>query len=101
MFELTRAVYVSTRGACFHPNLRVLGLNCYKGARDAKEIKNFLFDLEQYFKIIQPTKELKVAITTWYPWDDAKLWWQRRYEDIQQGLCIIDTWAELKNGLKA
>lgn len=42
-----------------------------------------------------------MAIVTWYLLDDAKLWWQWCYEDIQQGLCTINTWAKLQNELKA
>lgn len=31
----------------------------------------------------------------------AKLWWRTKYEEIQHGRCVIDSWADLKRELKA
>ncbi|KAA0065649.1 uncharacterized protein E5676_scaffold772G00170 [Cucumis melo var. makuwa] len=67
------------------------------GVRDAKALKNFIFDLEQYFKATNTvTEEAKVTLTTMYLCEDAKLWWRSRYMDIQEGRCTIDTWDVLK-----
>ncbi|KAA0055658.1 senescence-specific cysteine protease sag39 [Cucumis melo var. makuwa] len=47
------------------------------GARDAKALENFIFDLEQYFKATNiVTEEAKVTLTTMYLCEDAKLWVQ-------------------------
>ncbi|KAA0026251.1 uncharacterized protein E5676_scaffold343G00260 [Cucumis melo var. makuwa] len=70
------------------------------GARDAKALENFIFDLEQYFKATNTvTEEAKVTLTTMYLCKDVKLWWRFRYMDIQEGRCTIDTWDVLKKEL--
>ena len=46
----------------------------YEGARDSKEVKNFLFDMEQYFQPVRATSEdLKLSIATMYLSRDAKV----------------------------
>nr|CAD1839580.1 unnamed protein product [Ananas comosus var. bracteatus] len=82
--------------------VRVPEPRSFRGARDAKELENFLFDMEQYFRVVQPdNEESKVTFATMYLDGDAKLWWRTRYEDIQEGRCTIDTWEDLKKELKA
>ncbi|RWV92044.1 hypothetical protein GW17_00045622 [Ensete ventricosum] len=62
--------------------------HCYGGARDAKELENFLFDMEQYFRAMRPdSKETKVSIAIIYLNGDTKLWCRIRWEEIQQGRC--------------
>ena len=64
----------------------------YGGARDAKQLENFLFDLEQYFRAVKPDSEGgKVNIATMYLSGDAKLWWRTKYNEIQMGVYNIDT----------
>ena len=73
----------------------------YDGARDAKELENLLFDIEQYFQAVRPnSKEAKVKITTMYLIGDAELWWWTKYEDIMAGWCKINSWEDLKRKLK-
>ncbi|XP_060673257.1 uncharacterized protein LOC125420382 [Ziziphus jujuba] len=73
----------------------------YGGARDAKELENFLFDMEQYFRAIKSdSEETKVTMATMYLTNDAKLWWRSKYEDIKNNRCIIDTWDQLQKELK-
>ena len=68
----------------------------YNGARDAKELENFLFDIEQYFDATEPPSEkAEVATAAMYLSGDAKLWWRSRYADIRAGVCQIDTWEDL------
>ncbi|KAL2454719.1 Uncharacterized protein Adt_47779 [Abeliophyllum distichum] len=65
------------------PRLRIPELCTYGGTRDAKEVENFLFDMEQYFlaaNIEDGTR--RVTIATMYLGGDAKLWW-RTNADIQ------------------
>ncbi|GAV64813.1 hypothetical protein CFOL_v3_08328, partial [Cephalotus follicularis] len=45
------------------------------GKRDAKELENFLCDMESYFQAIRVPEEEKVSITSMYLAADAKLWW--------------------------
>ncbi|MFV0989155.1 hypothetical protein QML32_31155, partial [Klebsiella pneumoniae] len=72
----------------------------FTGARDAKELENFLFDMEQYFRVTQAEEEGKVMKATMYMSGDAKLWWRTKYEEIQQGRCMITTWEDLKRELR-
>ena len=53
----------------------------YAGAREAKELENFVYDLDQYFRAAHVAEEEMVAIATMYLSDDAKLWWRTRVED--------------------
>ena len=82
---LTRALNAGGSNTRVAPtqNLRALELHCYGGARDAKELENFLFDMEQYFRATRPdSKETKVSIATMYLNGDAKLWWRTHWEEI-------------------
>ncbi|XP_021766697.1 uncharacterized protein LOC110731175 [Chenopodium quinoa] len=72
----------------------------YSGARDAKEVDNFLFDMEQYFRICQLSDDQKVDTAIMYLFEDAKLWWRTKHADIEAGRIKIDTWAEFKEELK-
>ncbi|KAA0040334.1 uncharacterized protein E5676_scaffold142G004340 [Cucumis melo var. makuwa] len=70
------------------------------GARDAKALENYIFDLEQYFRATNTvTEEAKVTLATMHMSEDAKLWWRSRFVDMQEGRCTIDTWDALKREL--
>ncbi|KAK3031129.1 hypothetical protein RJ639_035127 [Escallonia herrerae] len=74
----------------------------YRGARDAKELENFLFDIEQYFRAIRVDSEAtKVSMAALYLVRDAKLWWRKKYAKIEDGSCVINTWDILKRELKS
>ncbi|KAH6818087.1 hypothetical protein C2S51_001690 [Perilla frutescens var. frutescens] len=48
----------------------------YSGVRNAKEVDNFLFDMEQYFIAADIDDESeKIATATMYLTGDAKQWW--------------------------
>ncbi|XP_070007682.1 uncharacterized protein [Nicotiana sylvestris] len=69
----------------------------YSGARNAKEVENFIFDVEQYFDAVGGLEEAKkVATAAMYLQGDAKLWWRVQYEAIKAGEDALETWAELK-----
>ena len=73
----------------------------FKGNRDAKELENFIFDVEQYFKATTTcTYNIKVTIASRHLIDDAKLWWRTKVQDIENGLCTIDSWEDLKRELR-
>ncbi|KAL0349136.1 UNVERIFIED_CONTAM: hypothetical protein Sangu_1141400 [Sesamum angustifolium] len=64
--------------------LRIPEPKAYSGARDAKEVENFLFDMEQYFLAANVEDEArKVSTATMYLTGDAKLWWRTKYAEIQ------------------
>ncbi|XP_075092690.1 uncharacterized protein LOC107763230 [Nicotiana tabacum] len=73
----------------------------YSGARDAKEVENFIFDIEQYFDVVGQLEESKkVATAAMYLQGVAKLWWRVKYEAIRAGEDTLQTWAELKAAIR-
>ena len=69
--------------------------------RNAKELENFLWDIEQFFKAAHVPDGEKVSITSMYLTGDAKLWWRTRVEDdAESGRPQITTWETLKKELK-
>ncbi|KAK3021489.1 hypothetical protein RJ639_045872 [Escallonia herrerae] len=100
---LSRAVVNTPAGGAKHSSRpRVPEPKSYGGARDAKEVENFLFDIEQYFRAIRVDSEAtKVSMATMYLVGDAKLWWRKKYAEIEDGSCVINTWDILKQELKS
>ena len=47
----------------------------FGGARNAKELENFLWDMELFFTTAHVPDGEKVSITSMYLFGDAKLWW--------------------------
>lgn len=72
----------------------------YSVARDSKEVNNFLFNMEQYFRIYQLSEDLKVDIAIMHLSDDAKLWWRTKHSDIEAEKIRVNTWEEFKKELK-
>ncbi|KAJ0075664.1 hypothetical protein Patl1_33542 [Pistacia atlantica] len=81
--------------------VEVLRPRKYRGKRDAQELENFLWYMEMYFEAtsVQSEQE-RVNIATEYLEDHAITWWQRKYVEIVQGMCIINTWDLLKCEIK-
>ncbi|KAK2996660.1 hypothetical protein RJ639_026381 [Escallonia herrerae] len=100
---LSRAVVNTPVGGAEHSSRpRVPEPKSYGGARDAKELENFLFDIEQYFRAIRVDSEAtKVSMAAMYLVGDAKLWWRKKYAEIEDGSCVINTWEILKRELKS
>ena len=63
------------------PKVRVLEPNGFSGNRNAKELENFLWDMEQFFKAAHVPDSKKVSITSMYLMGDAKLWWCTRVRE--------------------
>ena len=62
----------------------------YGGARDTKEVENFLFDMEQYIWAVRAgSKDLKVLMVTMHLFGDAKVWWKIKYDDLQHERCTV------------
>ena len=53
--------------------VRVLELKGFNDNRNAKELENFLWDIEQFFKAAHIPNGEKVSITSMYLIGDAKL----------------------------
>ncbi|KAK3006925.1 hypothetical protein RJ639_016780 [Escallonia herrerae] len=43
----------------------------------------------------------KVSMAAMYLVGDAKLWWRKKYAEIEDGSCVINTWEILKQELKS
>ncbi|KAL0313032.1 UNVERIFIED_CONTAM: hypothetical protein Sradi_5702500 [Sesamum radiatum] len=81
--------------------LRIPEPKAYDGARDAKEVENFLFDMEQYFLAANVVDEArKVSTATMYLTGDAKLWWRTKYAEIQANQVRLDTWDLLREAIR-
>ena len=102
MVVLKKAVLqTSPRTTDASPKVRVHEPKGFDGARSAKELENFLWDMEQFFRATQVADEKKVSITSMYLMGDAKLWWRTRLEgDAKSGTPQIFTWETLKQELK-
>ncbi|XP_070015644.1 uncharacterized protein [Nicotiana sylvestris] len=81
--------------------LKILEPKPYSGARNAKEVENFIFDIEQYFDAVGGLEEAKkVTTAAMYLQGDAKLWWRVKYEAIKAGEDALETWAKLKAAIR-
>ena len=64
-------------GVILVSRIKISELKPLCGAKDAKGLENFTFDLEQYFKATSIiTEEAKVTLVTMHLSKDAKLWWR-------------------------
>ncbi|KAK3009547.1 hypothetical protein RJ639_013777 [Escallonia herrerae] len=73
----------------------------FGGKRDAKELDNFIWHMERYFEGASIMDEkAKVRTATLYLTDTTTLWWRRKHNDIEKGLCTIDTWDVFKKEIK-
>ncbi|XP_074306255.1 uncharacterized protein LOC141641327 [Silene latifolia] len=71
----------------------------YSGARDSKEVDNFIFDMEQYFRVSALDEGLKVSTASMYLTDDAKQWWRSKHAEIEAG--NIDFTSSIRDYVKA
>ena len=100
---LKRAVVQGTSAVSEPPpaKVRVPEPKPFGGARNAKDLENFLWDMEQYFIAARIPVSEQVTMTTMYLSGDAKLWWRTRSsEDVAAGRPKIDRWDILKKELK-
>ncbi|XP_040948667.1 uncharacterized protein [Gossypium hirsutum] len=73
----------------------------FNGARSAREVDNFLWELEQYFRAMGIEDDAtKVNTALIYFTDVALLWWRRRSMDERRGGTGIGTWEEFQGELK-
>ena len=84
-----------------HSKVRIPEPKTFGGARSAKELENFLWDMEQYFTTARIAENDKLNITTMYLAGDAKLWWRtRNADDESANRPKIDTWDKLKKEMR-
>ena len=62
------------RGAITISKIKIHEPKPFYGARDAKVLENFIFDIKQYFKAMNTViEEAKVTLATMHLFEDAKL----------------------------
>jgi hypothetical protein len=96
---LKRAISGMPIGGDAPMKLKVPEPKAFAGVRSAKELENFLWDMEQYFRAARIPEAEKLTVTTMYLTGDAKLWWRTR-EDDDSGRPKLTTWEELRKELK-
>ncbi|KAF2314756.1 hypothetical protein GH714_033458 [Hevea brasiliensis] len=73
----------------------------FGGKRDAKELDNFIWLVEQYLDALNVVDDSdKLKTTTLYLEHDDILWWRRRHAEMERGLVEIRTWEAFKGELK-
>ncbi|XP_070057874.1 uncharacterized protein [Nicotiana tomentosiformis] len=73
----------------------------FKGVRDAQEVENFLWHLENYFKHGKvKDDEAMINTAVLYLSETAMLWWRRKMADVDKGICTISTWDQFKAEFK-
>ena len=72
----------------------------YNGARNAREIDNFFWELEAYFGAVGIVDESQKVSNASFSLKDIALWWHRRCDDVKRGSDPITTWDEFKRELK-
>ncbi|KAK4422090.1 hypothetical protein Salat_2160000 [Sesamum alatum] len=81
--------------------VKVPDLKPFGGARSAKELENFPWDMEAYFQATRIPEEEKVSTTSMYLTGDVKLWWRTRLsDDASANRDRIETWDVLRKELK-
>jgi hypothetical protein len=74
----------------------------FTGARNAREIDNFLYQMERFFDAtFQLDDQSKLRTIPLYLGDIPTLWWRRVAEDVaRERRTAIGTWQEFKDELK-
>ncbi|WCJ29454.1 Transposon Tf2-6 polyprotein [Euphorbia peplus] len=68
----------------------------FSGNRDAKEVENFLYDVEGYLAATKTSHDgERLEVVRMYLEDDAKLWWRHRAVSN-----TVHTWEEFKKELR-
>eukprot|EP00253_Pinus_taeda_P027727 PITA_27727 len=98
---LNRAVRHNSCGGV--PHVKVKEPESYDGARSAKFLGNFLWDMEQYLEWLNlPKWEAQVKVAAQFLTNDAKMWWRRRADQITNGSADdITSWDDMKKALQS
>lgn len=77
--------------------LKILEPKAFNGDHCAKDLDNFLWDIEHYFGATRVQDRDKVTIATMFLLGDAKLWWRSQVElDKVIARTSIQEWPTLK-----
>jgi len=79
------------------PHVKVKESESFDGTRSAKTLGNFLWDMEQYLEQLGLSDdEARVKVAAPFLTKDAKMWWQRRMDQIASGSASdITSWDEM------
>ncbi|XP_040964578.1 uncharacterized protein [Gossypium hirsutum] len=84
------------------PNIDVPKPKEFKGSRSTRDVDNFLWGIEQYFRAKGITKDVtKVTTVAMYLFDVVLLRWCHRSTDVRCGGTEIRTWEEFRCEFKA
>ncbi|KAK8264107.1 hypothetical protein V6Z12_D12G086400 [Gossypium hirsutum] len=84
------------------PNVDVPKPKEFKGTRFARDVDNFLWGIEQYFRAKGIMKDAtKVPTAAMYLTNVALLWWRRRSTDVRRGGTKTGTWEKFRCEFKA
>ncbi|KAL4367168.1 hypothetical protein GQ457_05G025910 [Hibiscus cannabinus] len=73
----------------------------FKVSRNVQDIKNYSWELEQYFQVASMTEDTKkVKITSMYLTDFARMWRRRMCTDEKHSGTKVETWNEFQEELK-
>ena len=99
MVLMKRAMGQGSSGGSSH--IKVKEPDSYDGARNAKTLGNFVWDMEQYLnQLAIPNEDAKVKIVAQFLTGDAKMWWRRKLDQMAQGVgSHIKNWKEQKEAL--
>ncbi|CAA0819377.1 Unknown protein, partial [Striga hermonthica] len=85
----------------FPSKVRIPDPKTFDGTRDAKDVENFLWDMEAYFHVARVLDDEKVSIASMFLSGDAKLWWRARAsDDVSANREGIKTWDVMKRELR-
>lgn len=84
------------------PKLQIPKPKPYDGKRDARDIDNFVWQMERYFESMLIEDDLtKVRTAAHYMNDMATLWWRTYNENVEKGSTEpVETWDQFKRELK-
>ncbi|KAJ9165878.1 hypothetical protein P3X46_020695 [Hevea brasiliensis] len=95
------AVSAGVTTASVAPKVKVPEPPKFGDKRDAKELDNFIWLVEQYLDALHVVDDSsKIKNTTLYLDHDAILWWRRCHAEMERGLVEIRTWEAFKGELK-
>ena len=82
--------------------MKVKEPDSFDGTRSAKNLGNFLWDMEQYLECLgMSNEEAKVKVAAKFLMKDAKMWWRRKMDQISNGNAIkITSWDDMKKDLQ-
>lgn len=82
------------------PKVEVPTPKIYNGTRNTDGIDNFLWGLDQYYKVLDVKAARKVDYTTLYLIDAAIIWWRLRCRDIERDTFAVNSFDDFKRELK-